>query len=382
MTYEYKLYNFDHGFTKPREIVTGVYKLTIQQIHCDNLERLKQNPAHVYTVDPHFKRVVECRAGTPGETCETAIIEVNKNDVCRSSIYPEIAGRNNIADFSLVMSFLTGRRVYLESEITAPIAILYTSEIVNHKFFIFFNLAWTGLDEINKLGLETQFYNLVQASTIDDLPCISFYGNSILDSVYEKMCRLNNHTKYESKNIIDKARETVIKKLECNVLHGVKKSVIKYLQNNKVDKSEVQDVEARISIPNSPSALFKLKKFLIDLDLYPREDTSEQHARLQWVNKVRNSIAHYGDIPSDGKLSFDKRAEITTAISFLVLSIAQYYFSKVIFKIDNYMIDQNKNDIQSFFKSGMFRGHKVFEESYTEYMNRLESEWIGNGVRT
>lgn len=63
----------------------------------------------------------------------------------------------------------------------------------------------------------------------------------------------------------------------------------------------------------------------------------------------------------------------------MLVGIAEYYYAKEIFNIDNYLVEQNAKDIRNYFESGMFRGHKVFDETYEQFCERQEMEWIENG---
>lgn len=179
MSYECILYNFDHGFKTGRIFRIGKYDIEISDEHCRNLEKLERNPKRLFSMDESLNRTVEVLNGKKGDIVETAKLRVKEKN--SSIIYPEASKRSSISDFTLFLSFLTGRRVLWDEDLKFGYSIKYFGPIVNHNYFNSPSCdVEGGLKKIVDLGLVAQFYNAVQVQSIDDLPSICFYANSII----------------------------------------------------------------------------------------------------------------------------------------------------------------------------------------------------------
>jgi hypothetical protein len=377
----YTLYNFDHGFKKEKTFRIGKYYIDVSDEQAKNLNKLEQNAKSSFVTNEDLSRRVEKIAHQPGVITETATLRLSEDDITPSLIYTELPHRSSIDDFILFLSFITGRRVFLEHELEQEVSTKYFDSVVNKNFF---SLPAVDLDggfkRLKELKLSTPFYNLVHTKAIRDLPAICFYANTIINALYERWCKKNGASTYPLSSIkIDEIKEHLAFKLERSLGDKVKIWVSAFLTNKSCDTDAKSDVIARINISNQPSAIYKFQKFLVGLDLFPENPSKEVVDRLKWVNKVRNMMVHMGDIPSDNKISFEQRAQITSSITFILIAIAEYYYAKEIFKVNNYLVDKNAEDVRKYFESGIFRGHKVFDETYEEFCERQELKWIENG---
>ena len=226
--------------------------------------------------------------------------------------------------------------------------------------------------------MDTQFFNTVRSYSINDLLSLTSYCNSILDRLFTKWAKENGKSKFESSKLLNSLRRRAYEHVENSLCTKIKIKFLQFLKNEKIDTVVIKDIKARIHIDNSPSAIYKLKSFLKHYDLYPQEDNEENNAKLKWLNKIRNSVAHTGDLPKDKKISWNMRAEITTNITFLMLDIIQWYFAKIILEIDNHRLDETQKDIKNYFLTGKFRNKDVFNETYEDYMNRITNDWTEN----
>jgi len=49
--------------------------------------------------------------------------------------------------------------------------------------------------------------------------------------------------------------------------------------------------------------------------------------------------------------------------------------------VSDYQVEKSRKELLSFFDNGVFRGQRVFDESYEQFSARLEEEWTAsNGV--
>jgi len=383
MIRKFEIYNFDHGYTHSAVVNIKPFKIYINEEHCENLNSLERREGKTFTINDtegSLDRVVLDKPRVKGSTCVTAIIEIEELKIIPSKIYMD-EEYNSVDDFVLFLSFITGRTAYLEHQLDDRSSVFYLEPVVNHNFF---NIPIVdligGFERIEEQKLSAQFYNLVYANVLNDLPGLCFYANSTVNAVYERWCKQNGHTKYpQPKPIIEGLKKKLRTHLENSLNTKFKTWLYETLNSEGVSEEVSQDVLARLKISNEPSAIYKFKKFLIGLNLYPKVETKECEDRIKWINRVRNNMVHNGDIPSDKALSFEKRAEISTSITFILFGIAEYYFAKHIFHIDNYLVDEREKHIRTFFETGEYHGKGVFDESFVEYIKRQEKEWISNG---
>lgn len=372
----YNIYNFDHRYTTPRTIKNDSFRIIITQEHCLNLKKLSKNASVTFTLDHNFTPIVVENPSKEGTFVITATIEIDDQFEETSFLYPEELNRNYINDITLVLSFLTGRRVYLEDEIDQYSSKFYLDGPVSSNHLIYNQIKYENIQKIQKLDLDTQFFNTVQSYTINDLLSLTAYCNSTLDKLYTKWAKKHEKTTFEKSKLLNSLREKAYEHVVNSLSSKIKIKFLQFLKNEKVDSVVIEDIKARIRIDNSPSAIYKLKAFLKHYDLYPQEDNNDNHIKLKWLNKIRNSVAHKGNLPKDNKISWMTRSEITTNITFLMLSIIQWYFAKVILEIDNHRLDETQKDIKNYFVTGKFRNKDIFNETYEDYMNRITNEWI------
>lgn len=381
MQAEYKIYNLDHGFKKETKINIGEYEIFVSDFQAKNLNSLETNAKRSFEMDETFNRIVKEYEYQPGGIFETATIKIDEKQITRSLIYTELPERNSVDDFILFLSFITGRRVYLDRDLNRFISTFYTDGAVNKHFFHFPAVDLShGFQSLSKLQITTQFYNLVHVKTLRDLSAMCFYSNTIINGLYENWCKANNTSKYPKPKVrIDNIKNFLKLKIESSLVSKFKVWVHSYLSEDSYDKHVKSDIVERINLYNGPSALYKFQKFLTGIGILPENPDKDMIDRLKWINRLRNTMVHMGELPSDKHLDLKMRAEISSNITFLLIDIAEFYFANEVFKIDNFLIEQNKNDIINFFKSGIFRGKKVFNETYEDFCNRQDYEWIENG---
>lgn len=56
-------------------------------------------------------------------------------------------------------------------------------------------------------------------------------------------------------------------------------------------------------------------------------------------------------------------------------SIMEFYFCKFYLNINDEHYLQNAYDVCEFLEKGIFRGHKVFEENFDDYLQRVSRNW-------
>lgn len=357
----YKLLNFDHGNKYPESFSIGPFKIEITKQHCRNLNYLPKNESISFGWDKDYNRMVKKYPKIKGGWTETAEAIIDDKDIGPSVILPETASKKNIDDLCLFLSFISGRVVTLENNpfIDHLNPEGHTDKVVHYGYFSKNNFPWNNLSIIRQQGVAGQFHNLVIAYQSHDFIASAVHYNNALNVAYEKWYKQN------SVKFIDKKLLTVIKL-----------SIQECLKANKIKEEIENDVITRVGNIYVPSAIFKLKHFLMGIDLYPKQELPGMHERLKWLNIVRNSMAHTGMLPRDKKISDDLLGDVTSSLIELVLRINQFYFGKKLLKLDDPYLDFIKKLIMPYFYEGKLGGRLIFNETYEKYMERVKKEWI------
>jgi len=378
-----KLYNFDHRISSPQDINIGPFRIEITQEHCENLKKLFRQPKRTYSFDENLNRIVTKVPKFRGEIAETAVAYFDESTIKIPKLFPEVPNTTQLHDLTLILSFLTGRRVYLESQLDNDPTCTYSDRVVGGNFFYKRVDFWKNLDLIEKQGMSAALYALVCESGTNCLIGKAGYSNSAFDVVTSYWSKNNGKTKYSNPSLIKSGIAKVLTQIDSLFLRKVRDLLTKGLNEEGVEKSVVADISARLNLySSSPSAIYKATAFLQAQGLCPAGDLgADVERRLKWVNWVRNAVAHQGDIPKDKEktLSFETRMRISGAVVLLVGEISKVYIAKHILGICDCSLDESEKDILAFFEHGTFRGDKVFEETYDDYMERVAQRWIENG---
>ncbi|MDH3327541.1 MAG: hypothetical protein OEM38_12615 [Gammaproteobacteria bacterium] len=108
-----KIFNFDHGLTAPTELKVGPFTVKIFDYHCSNLKKLHRKSSLNKTFDNNsIERVIVRNDKVSGGFVETAIVHWDKYDISGSILFPETPNGSKFYDLLVMLSFLTGRRVY------------------------------------------------------------------------------------------------------------------------------------------------------------------------------------------------------------------------------------------------------------------------------
>ena len=377
---EFEIFNFDHGINKPAKIQCESFTIIVDETHCSNTKKLTRNASTTFTTNEKFQRQIVKKDFIPGGFEVTAKIQIDATSNDESILYQDMTGREFIDDIVLVLSFLTGRRVYREEDITKTSTLFYTDGPIYKNRFIYRQIKKDNISKIKELGLDAQFFNTVQSYGLNDLLSLTSYCSATLDRLSSIYAKKNGFSKYDNHTLLKKLKEKAIDTILHSIKTKIKIKIFELLNENKIEGRIIDDVVSRIYVSTSPSALYKLKAFLIHNGLYPEDDPEGSDQKLKWLNRVRNSVAHKGDLPKDKDFSWEKRSEITANITFLMFDIIQWYFAKKILELEDPLLDTTKNDIYNYFITGDFRGKNIFNETYEEYMMKLEENWVEKGL--
>jgi hypothetical protein len=371
---KYDIYNFDHGCNNPWTIETDSFKIIIDQVHCANLNKIERNASTQFTLDESFTPIVIEHEHKEGSFDVTAIIEVF-NEKTNSYLYEDQQEYNYIDDIVLVLSFVTGKNVFLKEDFNRYSTKYHINAPLSLNHHTFKQIKEENIKKISELDLNIQFINTVASYFANDLFSVACYSSATLDVLSSSWAKQNGFSKYPNKKNISKLKKLVCEKVSQSIITDAKRLFLKLLKEEKNNTEIYKDINARLSNNSSPSALYKLKKFLVSLAIYPLADSKEDEEKLRWLNTVRNSVVHRGDLPKHKTMTREMLSDVVANITFLMLAIIQLYYSKEILKISDVQSRQTEQSLKSYFKTGKFRDKDIFNETYKEYMDRIKNDW-------
>ncbi|WP_143599054.1 hypothetical protein [Variovorax boronicumulans] len=344
----------------------GPFEISITKEHCSNLKLLPQRTSYQYEHDATFSRHVKKIPQNRGEFVPTAIATWStQENIPPSVLFPSIPGPDAVYDLVILLSFLTGRRVYLEDELDWDPRRAYGERILGGQELVgFANHAWAKLPELAAGGLSDALSCLVQAAHSPDLIGWGAYASAALDSIVTSWASANGKTKFQDDTLIKTARKTI----EATLLDG------------GVSPESAKDIVARLNNIGSPSAITKIKWFLQEFDLFSKTPTEDEMNRLRRLNLVRNAIAHSGTVRIEPTLGPEISLSVAGAVIGLSHEIAELHLARRILGIEAASTKNSTETIKRFFSEGTFRGQKVFEEKFEEYLSRLEKTWLDGGI--
>lgn len=349
----------------PVKFAIGPFTVSVTEEHCKNLRKLPRRVAYNYGHDSAFLRQVTRVPEHRGEILPTADLAGSTHgNNSHSILFPEFPGPDATYDLLLLLSFLTGRRIYLEHEVDWDPRRSYGEKIAGGKELIGVAAqAWSRLASVADHGLSDALSCLVMAPHSPDLIGWGAYANAALDSVVASWASRHGRTKFDDQSLVASARQTIEESL---LTQGV-------------SPETVGDIVVRFRNISSPSALTKIKWFLEGLQLFPTAPNDDQTSRLRRLNAVRNAIAHSGTVKIEKGLGPEASLSVAGAVIHLTHEIAELYIARNILGVDSAITRQSLNTIKSFFSDGTFRGQRVFEERFDDYLSRLEEKWLESG---
>jgi hypothetical protein len=105
--------------------------------------------------------------------------------------------------------------------------------------------------------------------------------------------------------------------------------------------------------------------------MYPVNPDDEAPKRLQWLNKLRNAIAHSGSIKLDIAETPEVSIRVAGAVALLLQDICRIYIAKYLLKIADPGVDDAQRAVMTFFLSGKYNGQDILTEDYEAYRLRL-----------
>lgn len=356
----FSLYNFDHGFSAAGTIRLNSFEIKVSQSDVLAVAKLARRATTKFTWNPQGNRVISKTPARIGRILKTATIRRIYSDADGIAMPDAHTVSNEISDLCLLLSFLTGRRVFQKSELSGFEGRYYGELVVGRNYFVTVGANWPDMSSLHREGMFPVLWALVNSHSTNDMIGKICYVSASLDAISTKWFKSEGPPYSED---------------ERAAINETRKNIEAVIRNDLKHAFIANDALPRISGIFSPSALIKLRTFLIAQGLLSKEPDKGEMDRLKLLNSIRNRVVHSADIPSEIHKDFHRRGEIAASVLAITYDVCAIYISRIA-GISDFQIDQSQKDILNFFKSGVFRGHKVFDEDYETFAAKLEGNWL------
>ena len=357
------LFNFDHGRNVPAKFRFGPFEIVVSASNVRSVARVARHARVTFTYDSAGNPIVQqepARSGRAGATASVRRIDEGEN---RSLLFSEVPNADGFSDLSAILSFMTGRQVFLERDKTGYEARFHGEFLVGSNYFAHGLIEWPDLEQVVNRGLQAPFWALIQSNLTPDLIGQMCYASAVLDAISTEWF----------------AAQPKAQDISPSLLKDARKRVGEVIRDALGEHPFADDVLPRVGNLFSPSALHKLESFLCANELFPDSPSPEEISRLRLLNTVRNRVVHSADVPTDLHPQFVRRGEIAAATLSVTKEICFIYFSALL-GIRDFEIDASARVVRDFFKTGEFRGHRVFDEDYENFATRQKEAWIADST--
>lgn len=365
-----EIYNFDHGFSSPRALHFGPYTIRVcnDQHTSQDVFRSSDRRTFASTLDDDvLKHTVTHLAATPGAWAVTAVVDDHPDLHAASVLFPQMPFMKGTDDLSLILWFLTGREVAIGANKQPQWPLCPADRLVSANYFYFPVLDWAGLSTVFTFNASDALHAICLALAAPDLLLKTSLSTGALDVLATKWYKRAKRNRYD-----DAVR------VRCKVAtEAFKQSFIEQGEAPAI----ADDVGSRIQGLLNDSAYAKVEAFLLHHGMITATADEATIFRVKLLNKHRNAIAHTAGILIDPRKLIETELQIAGAVSAVVLKICRVYIAKHLLGIqgDEYGVDKDEAYVREFFATGKLHGQDVFNETFKDYMRRVESQWVERG---
>ncbi|MGR4877058.1 hypothetical protein [Pseudoxanthomonas sp. LARHCG66] len=353
-------FNFDHGIDAPSKFRFGPYEFTVTAEHIASALRMPQHAVVHQTWDHSGHPIVQEADAKAGEIVETASVRLVGE---LETGHPFLGGPHDpdgIGELCTLLSFLTGREVLTQKDITGQEGTYYGERVVGRNYFLTVGERWPDLQAVQAAGLGPAVWALVNGNSVNDLIGRMCYASAALDLV------VTNWQKAQPDSTTPE-----LKKKFKEVRAALESTIGSELGTSDTAK----DAIARLGGLFSPSAMLKMMNFLKEKEYMSVSPGAEEVARVKLLNGTRNRVVHTANIPTDAHLSSQRNAEIAMYVLAVTGEICIVHLCDLM-KVEDGHIERSRKEIGKFFTKGTFNGQHVEEEDYATYLARLKQNWV------
>lgn len=366
------LYNFEHGFSSQQTVCFGPYVIRAERSEHLDRETFSSSGGRQYspTIDGNDQLANEITTlpSCVGQWAETAVVEVHPALDAKSVLFPAFTFLTGRDDLAFLLWFLTGREVAVGEDRPQRFMLGGSADrLVGANYFYFPVIDWSKVTHLASTGANDALYAACLALASPDLILKISVVTGALDSMVNRWfadTQPNPYTKAIRAHFKDALGVYETKLAELGV-----------------PPTLVADVVARIPARVSASALMKLQAFLIAHGMLDANAAPEVMERVRMLNTHRNTIAHSARIHVDPSKPLDRELLIAGAVSFVLTKICRVYIAKHLLGVvgDDYGVERDEKWVRDFFETGRFHGQDVFNESYDDFVRRVNDAWTQRG---
>lgn len=171
----------------------------------------------------------------------------------------------------------------------------------------------------------------------------------------------------------------VYNKLSVQIIQKFRIALLNASRDADIHPSFAEDLTYSLLSGLKISAMMKIQFFLKSLDLFPAEPNQIELDRLRWLNQVRNSLFHTGTIPKASKIIPEQAIFRLSLVSiFVQMDIVRVALAKKL-ELRTMELQSIVFEIKNFFIQGTYNGQRVFDETISEYLDRISLQWEEEG---
>lgn len=373
----FPLFNFDHGLTEPAALRIGPFDVEINATHCEALARLPRRARFKFDHDKNFNGEVSRIPPQFGDFAETAVA-THRGELGSSILFDPHFGGKEDYDLVVLLSFLTGRRIYFGDDLKADPRRAYGEPVIDrrHTFRQLPPELWQRLANIRDAGLSDALECVVQSPLAPDVVGQGAYAFAAFDATSTYWAARSGKTKYPDSDLRRKALDEVVRLLDKSLLAKAKRLVTTLYREHGVADTVTADIVARIRNVKGPSAFELSRQFLQAHGLFPGNPDDVQLRRLRLLNAARNAIAHSGTIRKEKGVPPLNTLRLTGVAVSIARQVVEIYLATEFLGLDDPVIAQARRSIIEFFETGVFNGQDVFEEGFDDFLERATEQWM------
>ncbi len=272
MSETFDLYNFDHRLPGQGTFVIGPYSISVDAAQSENLVHLPKRAQISLGFDQNLRRVVTRTEPTAGEILPTATVR-RPAPPARSELFPDRKAISADYDLILLLSFVTGRRVYLERDLCSDPRRSYSDRIVSHVFFQHVPMQfWEDRTRLSEHTLSDALYCVVNAALAPELIGRGAYVNAALDALITSWAKRTGQTKFPNRSSLDTTIKKLVEWMDARLLVSVRNKLARHFKLEGVSPNISDDIRARLrQISAGPSAIMKMTAYLQANQLFPEQ---------------------------------------------------------------------------------------------------------------
>ncbi|MEJ7139579.1 hypothetical protein [Amphibiibacter pelophylacis] len=149
----FSLYNFDHGFDKPATIRLNPFEIKISQTNINATTKLSRRATTNFTWSPQGKPIVSKTPAKVGRILKTATFRRIYSKPGDIDVPGNPLVSDEVGDLCLLLSFLTGRRVFQKAELSGLEGGYDGESVVGRNYFLTIGPNWPDVSLLHREGM-------------------------------------------------------------------------------------------------------------------------------------------------------------------------------------------------------------------------------------